>query len=194
MPMIDTSTTPSTTTASTTASTNRLSVDITLLGQFTGAPGGGAVAASSWRRRQAAALVKVLALAPGRTLHREQVLDLLWPDDPIDQATPKLHKAAHFARRSIGVADAIVLRDDQVILAPRADVTVDVVAFEELARAALADHDTAAARTAISMYAGDLLPSDRYESWAEERREQLRLRHLDLLRLDGHWEAVVELD
>ena len=44
------------------------------------------------------------------------------------------------------------------------------------------------------MYAGELLPTDRYETWAEERREQLRLRHLDLLRLDGRWEAVVELD
>ena len=39
-----------------------------------------------------------------------------------------------------------------------------------------------------------MLPEDRYEEWAEERREQLRLRHLDLLRLDGRWETVVELD
>ena len=44
------------------------------------------------------------------------------------------------------------------------------------------------------MYGGELLPQDRYEAWAEERREQLRLRHLDLLRLDGQWETVVELD
>ena len=44
------------------------------------------------------------------------------------------------------------------------------------------------------LYGGELLPEDRYEDWAEERREQLRLRHLDLLRLDGRWEAVVELD
>ena len=39
-----------------------------------------------------------------------------------------------------------------------------------------------------------MLPQDRYEPWAEERREQLRLRHLDLLRLDGQWETLVELD
>ena len=39
---------------------------------------------------------------------------------------------------------------------------------------------------------GDLLPQDRYEEWAEERREQLRLRRLELLRLDGQWETVVE--
>ena len=51
-----------------------------------------------------------------------------------------------------------------------------------------------AARDALALYGGELLPEDRYEEWAEERREQLRLRHLDLLRLDGRWETVVELD
>ena len=33
------------------------------------------VAADAWPRRQAASLVKVLALSPGRQLHREQVID-----------------------------------------------------------------------------------------------------------------------
>ena len=66
--------------------------------------------------------------------------------------------------------------------------------FEELARRALVDEDVAAARQALALYGGELLPQDRYEAWAEERREQLRLRHLDLLRLDGRWETVVELD
>ena len=51
-----------------------------------------------------------------------------------------------------------------------------------------------AAREALALYGGELLPEDRYEEWAEERREQLRLRHLDLLRLDGRWETVIELD
>ena len=50
------------------------------------------------------------------------------------------------------------------------------------------------AREALAIYGGELLPQDRYETWAEDRREQLRLRHLDLLRLDGRWETVVELD
>jgi hypothetical protein len=45
-------------------------------------------------------VVKVLALAPGRRLHREQVIDLIWPGDTIAEAVPKLHKAAHFARRA----------------------------------------------------------------------------------------------
>ena len=81
-----------------------------------------------------------------------------------------------------------------VQLFPDADVTVDVDGFEELARAALADRDVGAAERALARYGGELAPEDRYEGWAEERREQLRLRHLDLLRLAGRWSDVVDLD
>jgi DNA-binding SARP family transcriptional activator len=34
--------------------------------------------------------VKVLALVPRRRLHREQVLDLLWPGDTVVEALPQL--------------------------------------------------------------------------------------------------------
>src|SRR5262249_7201703 len=142
----------------------------------------------------AAALVKILAMAPARRLHREQVIDLLWPEDTIDDAAPKLHKAAHFARRAIGVPRAIVLRGESVVLCPDADVTVDVTRFEELARDAIANDDADAAHDALAIYDGELLPDDRYEVWVEERREQLRLRHIELLRLEGRWTDVVELD
>jgi DNA-binding SARP family transcriptional activator len=57
-------------------------------------------------------LVKLLALAPGRRLHCEEILDTVWPDDDVDEAAPKLHKSAHFARRATGRADTIVLRND----------------------------------------------------------------------------------
>jgi DNA-binding SARP family transcriptional activator/tetratricopeptide (TPR) repeat protein len=169
-------------------------IHITMLGRFEVAVDGVPVADSTWTRRHAAALVKLLAMTPGRRLHREQLLDLVWPDDSLDEAAPKLHKAAHFARRAIAVPSSVVLRDDNVMLCPHAHVTVDVVCFDELARRALADDDVVAAREALALYGGELLPPDRYEPWAEERREQLRLRHLDLLRLDGRWETVVDLD
>ena len=169
-------------------------VQITLLGRFAVSVDGVPVADSNWTRRHAAALVKVLAMAPGRRLHREQIIDMVWPDDTIEQAAPKLHKAAHFARKAIDVPNSMVLRGDNVVLCPDADVTVDAVRFEELARSALATDDVTIARSALALYGGELLPEDRYEFWVEERREQLRLRHLDLLRLDGRWDTVIELD
>ncbi len=122
-------------------------VHITLLGGFAVTVDDVAVPEKLWTRRHAAALVKVLALAPDRRLHREQIIDLVWPDDTIDEAAPKLHKAAHFARRAIGVQSSLVLRGESVALLPDAEATVDVIQFELLARRARADDDaTAAAR------------------------------------------------
>jgi DNA-binding SARP family transcriptional activator len=166
-------------------------VGVTLLGRFAVTVDGVPVAEASWRRRHAAAIVKVLALALGHRLHREQVIDLVWPGDTIAAAVPKLHKAAHFARRAIGVPDAVLLRGDQVVLCPRANITVDAVRFEELAGRALAGEDAAAAGQALALYGGEPLPADRYEEWAEARREQLARLHLDL---HGRWEAVLESD
>ncbi len=50
--------------------------------------------------------------------------------------------------------------------------------------------DPAAFRAAIELYAGELLPEDRYEEWAEARREELRQLYLMLLmELAGLYEA-----
>ena len=84
-------------------------VEIDLLGGFAVRVDGRVVPAAEWRRRQAAALIKLLALAPRRTLHREQVIDALWPDISMEDAAPRLHKAAYYARRSLGDPRALVL-------------------------------------------------------------------------------------
>jgi DNA-binding SARP family transcriptional activator len=146
-----------------------------------------------WARRSAAAVVKVLALAPGHRLHRERLMDLLWPDESPAHSAPRLHKAAHFARRAAGRDDAVVLRDDLVWLFPCADVTVDAIRFEQLARVAVGEDDPGVAREALAWYRGELLPSDRYEDWASERRDQLHLRFLEVLRVAGEWHELAEL-
>jgi DNA-binding SARP family transcriptional activator len=169
-------------------------VEIEILGQFRVTVDGTAVPASAWSRRTAAALVKVLALAPGHRLHRERVMDLLWPDEPIDRAAPRLHKAAHFARRATGRHDAVVLVDDVVQLFPGATVRVDALRFERLARTAIEERDAGAAREAIECYGGELLPDDRYEEWAADRRELLHLRRVEVLRIAGAWRDLAEIE
>src|SRR5215813_13045972 len=81
-------------------------VNIRLLGEFALDIDGRPVPASAFPRRSAAALVKLLALAPSRRLHREQVMDALWPGLPPQDAANNLHKAAHYARRGTGVPDS----------------------------------------------------------------------------------------
>jgi len=108
-------------------------IDITMLGHFAVVVDGVAIDDRHWSRRHAAALVKVLAMAPDRRMHREQLIDLVWPEDTVEEAVPKLHKAAHFARRAIEVPNSLVLRGESVALFPDAETTVDVVGFEETA-------------------------------------------------------------
>ena len=150
--------------------------------------------ARGWARRSASALVKILALAPGNHLHREKVMDLLWPDESPERSAPRLHKAAHFARRAAGRHDAVVLRDDVVWLFPEAELIVDAIEFERLARTAVGRNDARTARDALAWYGGELLPGDRYEDWAIDRRELLHLRRLDVLRVAAEWRELTELE
>jgi DNA-binding SARP family transcriptional activator len=169
-------------------------VTIRLLGGFEVSVNGTVTPERGWRRRTAAALVKILALAPGHRPHREHIIDMLWPDEPPGDAAPKLHKAAHYARSAAGRDDTVVLRNDIVRLFPTAELSVDALVFDVLSRRAINSRDPATARAAIEQYPGELLPDDRYEEWAGERRELLRLRHLNLLRITGQWLLVSELD
>src|SRR5690606_1423236 len=162
---------------------NREEVDVDvrvrLLGGFEVVVDGVPVPADVWRRRGAAGLVKLLALAPRQRLHREQVIEALWPgEDPVT-AGPRLHKAAHFARRGLGRADAVVLDGEVVHLFPDADVVVDATAFEARAVEALARGDPAEAALVAADVTGPLLPDDPYEVWADDVRERLRTLHLD---------------
>jgi DNA-binding SARP family transcriptional activator len=148
---------------------------------------------SAWTRRHAASLVKLLAISPGRRRHREQVLDVLWPGLTLDVAGPRLHKAAHFARRALGdTPDCLVLRSDLVALLPDVDVRVDALEFQQLGEAARGAGTPAAAADALRAWHGAFLPDDLYDEWAEETRESLRLLHLDLLRQAGRWEDLLQ--
>ena len=70
-------------------------IQIELLGGFRVAVGGRAIPDEGWRRRKTAALVKLLALAPRHRLHREQVMDVLWPELSPAAAAANLRKALH---------------------------------------------------------------------------------------------------
>jgi DNA-binding SARP family transcriptional activator len=76
-------------------------VRVWLLGGFRVAVGARLVDKSAWRLSKAAALVKLLALAPGHRLHREQVVDILWPEASRGAATNNLRQTLHVARRTV---------------------------------------------------------------------------------------------
>jgi DNA-binding SARP family transcriptional activator len=169
-------------------------VELRLLDGFEALVDGETVTASSFERPQGATLVKLLALAPGRRLHREQVMDRLWPDSAPVDAAPRLHKAAYFARKALGSKEAVVLRADTVLLFPDGGLAVDVEAFDKLADQALASDDQQAASDSADAYTGVLLPEDRYEDWAEAERDRLSSKYAQLLRAAHRYDDLVKLD
>ena len=130
----------------------------------------------------------MLALAPGYWMHREQAMELLWPNLDPEAALNNLHHTLHVARRVLepsapasATSRYLRLWDQRLALCPEGPLWVDVEAFEEAATAARHTLEPAAFRVAIDLYSGELLPQDRYEVWAEERRAQLRGLYLSLL-------------
>jgi DNA-binding SARP family transcriptional activator len=159
-------------------------VRIWLLGGFRVSVGSRTIESNEWRLKKAANLIKLLALAPGHRLHREQVLDLLWPDSGRKAASDSLRKTLHAARKTLD-PDAgsryLASEGESLVLCPAGNLWVDVETFEEPAATARRARNPAAYRAAIELYAGELLPEDRYEEWAEEKREELRTTYFGLL-------------
>jgi DNA-binding SARP family transcriptional activator len=131
-----------------------------------------------WSRNRASALIKLLALQPSRALHRDQVLDALWPDLDAASAANNLDKNVHYIRTELekhGIDAPLVVRSGGAVSLDR-NALIDVEAFRHAAAAARA------ARTnpqldahAFSLFGGELLPLDRFEPWAATARDELAM-------------------
>ncbi len=150
-------------------------VSIKLLGGFVAMAVEGPVGDGAWRLRKGRDLVKMLALAPGHRMHREQLMETLWPGREPAAAANNLNQVVHAARRALG-PQAIELRDELLTLR----ATVDVDEFERGAARAREAPSPAAYRATLAIYTGELLPENRYEDWARVRREQLEELHHEL--------------
>src|SRR5215213_91026 len=161
-------------------------VRIGLLGGYRLWVGPRVIEEDRWRLRKARSLIKLLAFSRGHRLHREQVMELLWPGLDPHSAVNNLHYTLHIARRafepsaqtttssttseassshpssSYPSSSYLHLDEAQLTLSPDAPVWVDVEAFEEAAATAHHAMEPAAFRAAIDLYAGELLPEDRY--------------------------------
>jgi DNA-binding SARP family transcriptional activator len=165
---------------------------VRLLGGFEVEVAGRRVPPEAWRHRRGADLVKLLALAPQHRLHRELVIETLWPDLGAAAGAGNLRKAVHYARRALGRADGIRSAGGMVVLWPMGDLRVDAEEVEaEVTRALSAGTGLDAV---VDRFAGELLPEDRYADWTSQHREKLRVRRLEVLRASGRWGQVLDLE
>ncbi|GIF18686.1 DNA-binding SARP family transcriptional activator [Actinoplanes tereljensis] len=160
---------------------------IDLFGGFRVTVDGQSLAPEVWSQRKPAALVKLLALAPGQRLRREQVTDRLWPELEPAAAAANLRKALHAVRRNVG-ADHVVSAGDLLCLPPD-DISIDVSDYWSFAAAARRSRDIDVYAAAAEMYRDGLLPEDLYEDWASASRDELRA---DWLALVEEWAGLLE--
>jgi len=138
------------------------------------------IPAASWNRRSVRDLLTCLLSMPGQRVHREQLRELLWPDE--ERATRKLHDAVHALRRVLDGPEAgtsaLRLSSEVLALQPSGDAPpepdwLDALAFERAARAALAGTDRSLCRAALAAHSGPYLPDERYTEWVVARRDTI---------------------
>jgi DNA-binding SARP family transcriptional activator len=166
-------------------------IEVGLLGGFRVSVDDREVPAGDWGRRKAADLVKMLALAPGHRLAREQAMEFLSAGSSPQSAAAGLRKAAHFARRILDAPEALVLDGKTVSLL---GVHTDVDEFSRLAEEAIGSGDPALCRQAAAAHTGELLPHDRYQDWLAPHRQRVRSLYLQVLAGGEMWGRLVEED
>src|SRR5215208_4981700 len=136
-------------------------VQIRLFGGFALRVGDEPVSEGAWRLRKGKSLVKLLALAPERRVHRERATEWLWPERAPEAAANNFHQALYVARRAMEAAGAdassvLPLRDDMLLLYPGGPVEVDVDAFDAAAARARETRELSAYREALDLHTGEL--------------------------------------
>ncbi len=161
------------------------------LGHFGLAVGGRGLDVDSWKRKQAVVVLKCLVNQLGRPVHRDRLIDWLWPDADAERGWQRLKVTVSFLRASLrtgAVASEIIETvGESYILRPDA-VWVDSQAFTELIATGwriLKSGNRMEAKSrfmeAQSLYRGDYLEAEPYEDWCAEERERLREVYLDML-------------
>jgi hypothetical protein len=114
-------------------------LEVRMLGGFQVLVDSKPVPDEAWMQRRATDLVKVLALASGHRLARDEVLEMLWPKLGAAAAASNLHKAASYTRRALGDRDAVAVHTTISPMWPSANPpsSIEVAAMSGTRRIAL---------------------------------------------------------
>ena len=165
----------------------RPTVRINSLGRFAVLVDGTEVPTSAWGSRHARQLCKRLVVARGWPVPREQLIDMLWPDETdMRRLGARLSVVLSSVRR---VLRGGVIADRQSVRLDLDEVSTDLEDFYQGDEV-----------HSLAMYHGELFPDDPYEDWAMQPRIEARSRFVtaarsELMRLeaDDAWADVARL-
>jgi DNA-binding SARP family transcriptional activator len=159
---------------------------VVTLGRFAVMVDGATVPTSAWQSKVARDVLGMLVAARGRPIHREVLVERLWPDDDPAKAGNRLSVALSTIR---GVLDPekrhhqshFVTTDRDSVALDLMHLHVDVETFldtvargRKLLRDGDQDRGLAVFRSAEAMYVGDFLEEHPYDEWAIPLREETR--------------------
>jgi DNA-binding SARP family transcriptional activator len=152
-------------------------------------------------RPKARSLLRLLALRAGVPVHRDILLDTLWPDLPYESGVRNLQVTVSRLRTLLEPGERrgpapLLARDEQCYgLGLGRDLTSDVREFDRRSAACLrpaGDTRTEwrgeALRAALDWYGGELLPEEGAGEWVVEERRRLRVRAARLSAALAVWE------
>src|SRR5690606_5279103 len=92
-----------------------LPLKVQLLGRFAVSIGAAGVPATEWPSLRAQQLVQLLSRQPRQRMHRDRVIEALWPQLDPQAGAANLRKAMHHARQALGRHDAIVAQGSELM-------------------------------------------------------------------------------
>jgi LuxR family maltose regulon positive regulatory protein len=167
----------------------------------------------AWERKPARRLLQFLIAHRRRPVHREEVMEALWPGRDPSSAALELRVTLHALHRALeptrqpGEPPFYVIREGEFLrLNPQASFHIDADLFTSLidrAQQQIAERPELALgwlRQALALYQGEFLEECRYEEWAAPERERLLALYLNaaeraarLLAERGAWADVAAL-
>jgi DNA-binding SARP family transcriptional activator len=142
------------------------------------------------RARKSIALFRYLLTRSHREAHKEELMELLWPDSGPREAAHSLHVTVSALRRYLDprAGSYLLFEAERYVINPGAPIEDDCNSFRQLADAAerrWRAGDLPQAQQvyadAIACYRGDYYVDDRDLTWAVAEREQLLTRYLSAL-------------
>jgi len=166
-------------------------LQIFTLGKFGLAANGRGIMVDKWKRRQAVTLLKILVTHLDRPVHRERILDCLWPGVDEERGWGRRKVTMYYLRtqlRASGVCEDAVQTVGNAYLLRRDAVWVDAENFEKLVTEGRTFESKGRCEDALrcydeaqSLYRGDYLEQDVFADWCAEERERLSEINMEML-------------
>lgn len=166
-------------------------LQIYVLGKFGLVANEHGIEIEKWKRRQAVTLLKFLVAHLDRAVHRERILDYLWPDVDEERGWGRLKVTMYYLRtqlRASGAGEDAIRTVGSAYQLRRDAVWVDAENFEKLVTEGRALQDKERYDEALRcydeaqfLYRGDYLEQDVYADWCAEERERLGEIYMEML-------------